>query len=231
MADDLPEPPRSRGELVVYQPPPVPDRGGRRTTYTIDIGLEICLRLSEGQTLLRICKDPEMPPYRTVMDWLHYAKRVTPQIAEFRKMHARARIAQMHAWSDEIIDIADDGTNDWYRDDDGRMLLNHEHVARSKIRIDTRLRLMGTVARHHYGTSKEAVMNNLAEGREPGAARPGDDARPVLSDHEKARRIAFLMYGKGGAKVQEAAKVEEPAAPEAAPPAVDDVDEDWFGDE
>lgn len=236
------EPPRSLGELVPYVPPSVPDKRGRRSSYTLDIGLEICLRLSEGQTLRRICRDPTLPDFRTVMNWLHYAKRVSPQIAEFRKMHKRARIAQMHAWSDEIIEIADDGTNDWYEEEleSGRVVekLNHEHIARSKLRIDTRLRLMGNIARNVFGTSKEAIV---AERMEEEAAKSDAPTRE-LTEREKldrARRVAFIMGQAGvkvGAKKEEDAPVVRTVTPRdediLAPGEIDDgVDEDWFGEE
>lgn len=222
------------GELVLYVPPSVPDRSGRRTSYTFDIGLEICLRMSTGETLKRICRDPQMPDFRTVMNWLHYAKDVTPALKEFRKMEIRARQAQMIAWSDEIIEIADDGSNDWYEAEleSGRIetRFNHEHVARSKVRIDTRLRLMGTVARQRFGTTKEAMVGERMNGDMPDAP-----SAPQMSATEKARRIAFIM-GQAGERepVKAAASATANAAPEpsqAAQAPIEEVDEEWFGEE
>lgn len=48
----------------------------------------------------------------------------------------------MYYHADELLDIADDGTNDWMlRNDDGENVsysLNGEHVQRSRLRVDTR---------------------------------------------------------------------------------------------
>ncbi len=249
MSEDLPEPPRSLGELVVWTPPGPPTRrvrGRFETRYTQAIGLEICLLLSTGKTLRRICMQEGMPKYRTVMDWLHYAKDLTPELKEFRRMHHRARIAQMHAWSDEIIDIADDGSNDWMEEEleSGRIIerLNHEHVARSKIRIDTRLRLMGVVARHAFGSQPPKDYDNDA----PGAVVSPEGQ---LTEIEKARRIAFLLGRNNefrdpskktaGERVEERAMAHgvDPATAYAAGRKIDaegavdhDPDDDWMGE-
>lgn len=54
-----------------------------------------------------------------------------------------ARDMGCDAMADECIEIADDSTKDKVKGARGEMVLDTEHVQRSRIRIDTRLRLMG----------------------------------------------------------------------------------------
>lgn len=57
----------------------------------------------------------------------------------------------MDAMADEILVIADDGTGDSWTDDDGVVRTNHDVIARSKLRVDTRKWLMSKLAPKKYG--------------------------------------------------------------------------------
>jgi hypothetical protein len=74
---------------------------------------------------------------------------------ELAEQYARARERQMNLRADEIIEIADDGSNDWMDVEtrSGRMarVLGHEHVKRSEMRIRTRTWLMGKFAPKVFG--------------------------------------------------------------------------------
>ncbi len=116
--------------------------------YDEEIGIAICQRLIEGQTIKEICKDPDLPSERTVYRWL--AAEHT-----FWQLYARAREAQMEKWSDDVVEIADDASND-YMDrigKDGKIerVLDPEAVQRSKLKIDTRKWLMSKLAAKRYG--------------------------------------------------------------------------------
>jgi len=60
---------------------------------------EICIRIMCGDSLAEICRDEEMPTYRTVMRWLKDDE-------TFRRNYASAREDQGHADADAIADIA-----------------------------------------------------------------------------------------------------------------------------
>lgn len=60
---------------------------------------EICIRIMCGDSLAEICRDEEMPAYRTVMRWLKDDE-------AFRRNYASAREDQGHADADAIADIA-----------------------------------------------------------------------------------------------------------------------------
>lgn len=64
---------------------------------------------------------------------------------EFAERFARARLDGENAIAEECLDIADDARNDWMERDaaqGGGKVLNTEHVQRSKLRIETRLKLL-----------------------------------------------------------------------------------------
>lgn len=111
----------------------------RPTIYTDDLAQEICARLMDGESLRKICADESMPCRLTVCRWLADEERH----AEFCNQYMRARQIQAEIQADEMIDIADDGSNDWMAKlgGDGEVVgwaLNGEHVQRSKLRIETR---------------------------------------------------------------------------------------------
>lgn len=79
---------------------------------------------------------------------------------------ARAREEGFDALAEEALEIAEDGRNDWEtrERDDGSTYeaLNHEHVSRSKLRVETRLKLLAKWDPKRYGdatTIKHADAN------------------------------------------------------------------------
>ena len=69
---------------------------------------------------------------------------------------ARAREVGYDSLAEECLSIADDANNDWMQrtDKDGRStgwVLNGEHVQRSKLRIETRLKLLAKFNPKKYG--------------------------------------------------------------------------------
>jgi hypothetical protein len=117
---------------------------GRPSDYSAEITAAICERLGLGESLRQICEDDAMPGKSTVMRWLH-------DHSEFRDQYARARESQAEYWADEIIQISDDGSNDTYKDDEGHESTNHDVIARSRLRVDTRKWLMARMAPKKYG--------------------------------------------------------------------------------
>lgn len=123
-------------------------------TYSDQIADRICAELAEGRSLRSVCCDPDMPAQSSVFRWL-----ADERYAAFREQYARAREAQADAIFDEILDIADDGSNDWMerRREDGSVdeVLNHEHVQRSKLRIEARRWMAGKLRPKVYGDKIE----------------------------------------------------------------------------
>ncbi len=119
---------------------------GRPSAYTQKLAESICERIAEGESLRSICEDAKMPDKATVMRWL--ADEGKP---EFRDQYARARGAQADHFADEILAIADDGKNDTYKTEDGREIVDHDHIQRSRLRVDTPKWLMSKLAPKKYG--------------------------------------------------------------------------------
>ena len=98
--------------------------------------------------------------------------------------YAKARELQADTIFDEMFDIADDGSNDWMlkkSGDDEIEVLNHEHVQRSRLRIDTRKWALARMAPKKYGEKLETTLKG------------DEDAPLVIDDRVAARQIAFLL--------------------------------------
>ncbi len=123
-----------------------PKKKGRPSLYTEALAAEICRRLAEGETLRAICRDTAMPDKATVLRWLADKKK-----ADFREQYVYAREMQADALFDEALEIADDALGDWTVDKDGKKVFDHEHVQRSRLRVDTRKWAAGKMAPKKYG--------------------------------------------------------------------------------
>jgi len=73
---------------------------GRPTLFNEATAGEICIRLACGESLAKICRDDEMPAYRTVMTWLR-------ERSDFRQSYALAREDQADADADAVGDIGE----------------------------------------------------------------------------------------------------------------------------
>ena len=89
----------------------------------------------DGESLRSILKEKHLPDKRTVYYWLLHNK-------EFIHQYTHAREVQAETFVDEMTDIADDGSNDYMEKitQSGEIthVPDHEHINRSRIRIDTR---------------------------------------------------------------------------------------------
>jgi terminase small subunit-like protein len=121
---------------------------GRPSLYTPKVVEAICARLSEGEPMAVICRDGGMPAYRTVKAWMDEdSDRGRSVLADI----ARAREEGFDAIALEALKIADDGENDTYESGDGKRATNFDHIQRSKLRVDTRLKLLAKWDPKRYG--------------------------------------------------------------------------------
>ncbi len=121
-----------------------------RSTYTPEIGAAICERLQEGKSLLQITEELGIP-YGTAYGW-------EQDIPEHGENSTRARAIGCHRMAEECTLIADDARNDWMEDnhpDNPGWKQNGENVQRSRLRIDTRLRLLGKWLPKVYGDKQQ----------------------------------------------------------------------------
>lgn len=121
---------------------------GRQTVYTEALAAEICERLEHGESLNRICRDEHMPTEGCVRDW------VSDDREGFNARYAKARERGYARLADELLDIADDGSNDWM-EREGHAVPNGELVARSRLRLDTRKWLLSKMLPKLYGDKQQ----------------------------------------------------------------------------
>ena len=97
-----------------------------------------------------------MPNERTVRRWALDNKEA------FAEKYSRAREIGYLSMADEMLEIADDGSNDWMlRQHAGNQscTANGEHIQRSRLRLDTRKWLLSKALPKIYG-DKSPVESN-----------------------------------------------------------------------
>lgn len=154
---------------------------GRPSVFTQATADEICTRLMGGETLRQIVRDEHMPARSTVHKWLNENK-------AFSDQYAQAREYQADTIFDELFEIADDGSNDFMlrkQGDDEVEVVNHEHIQRSRLRIDTRKWALARMSPKKYG-DKTAIVGGDPETDEPLQI---DDSRGL------GRKLAFILAG------------------------------------
>jgi hypothetical protein len=116
---------------------------GRPSTYTEKRAALLCERLVEELSLRQACRLEGMPSRDTVRRWL----RDKP---EFRARYAMACECRAEALADEMIEIADDSSNDWLMGPKGP-IRNTENIRRAELQIDIRKWLIARLAPKKYG--------------------------------------------------------------------------------
>ena len=109
----------------------------RPTKYTNKLGLEICARIAEGESVRSICRDHK----------------------EFSDQYERSRAAKADNLFEEMLEIADDGTNDFTEKEIAEGVkveqYNGEHVHRSRLRLDTRKWALSKMLPKRFGDKQE----------------------------------------------------------------------------
>ena len=124
---------------------------GRPSDYSPELADRICAQLADGISLRTVCLADDMPDKSTVFRWLRTN-------TAFRDQYARAKEESADALTDEMLDIADDGSNDWMKDNDPEnpiYKLNGEHINRSRLRVDTRKWIASKLKPKRYGDKLE----------------------------------------------------------------------------
>lgn len=132
---------------------------GRPTDYTLDKADQICDWYSNGKTLTKCCQDLGIGR-TTLYRWM-----VAHQ--EFSERLARARELFADAIADEVLDIADtveegevveegyDGNGEF------KKVKTEDAIQRSKLRVETRLKLLAKWSPEKYGDKKQVDVTNI----------------------------------------------------------------------
>jgi hypothetical protein len=130
---------------------------GRPTVYTQELADAICARLAQGETLKSICRNDGMPDDATVRTW------ALNDYQGFYPRYACARQLGLDAMADQLLEIADDGTKDFKLDSHGNLIADHEHINRSRLRVDTRKWYLSKLAPKRYGEKVDVNVGGQSE--------------------------------------------------------------------
>ena len=155
---------------------------GRPTTYTQELADSICEELALGYSIRTVCKPEGMPAISTFFKWIR-------ENEEFSKQYAKAKQEASDAMAEDILDIADDGTNDYIeregKDGTTYEVVNSEVIARSRLRVDTRKFLMAKMKPKKYGEKIDVTS---------GGEKLNDKSE--ITDEELAKRIEMYLGQK-----------------------------------
>lgn len=128
------------------------DLGGRPTKYTNELSDEICARIAQGESLVRICKDTHMPSVVTVYQWIRVED-------GFLKRYATAREDQADTLTDEMKEIADEQMPTGI---DGK--IDTGAVNHARLRVDTRKWAASKLKPKKYGDKVQQEVSG-ADGK------------------------------------------------------------------
>ena len=156
-------------------------KNGRPTVFDQKIANVICKRIINGESLNTICSDKAIPCRASVFNWLANKKHKT-----FLDQYTYARERQAETFIDQCVDIADDNENDEIevmgKDGKPYIRVNHDHINRSRLRVDTRIKIAEKLAPKKY-TPKNEIS--------------GPEQGPIeITPDETLRRLAFMLRNK-----------------------------------
>lgn len=129
------------------------------TLYKNDVAEKICEQLAEGKSLASICRSDDFPSKAVVFNWIR-------KFPEFREMYDRAKMESTDALFEEILDIADNASNDWMERNDPKnpgWVVNGDHIQRDRIRVDVRKWALSKLKPKKFGDSINAKLSGDAE--------------------------------------------------------------------
>ena len=141
---------------IEIDPPRKPT--GRPSSYTAEVGDEICRLLSEGKALRDISQGDGMPHQTTVLRWVEQDAG-----GRFREQYARARSHFFDRMAEECIRIADDSSQDFFVEDrNGKSVVvpDHARVHRDRLRVDARKWFLPKRDSKRYGDKLELAAGD-----------------------------------------------------------------------
>lgn len=133
---------------------------GRPSSYSPELAERICAEIATTSKSLRtICQSDDMPCVQTILNWLN-------NNPSFLAQYTRAKEEQADHLVEEMIEIADDGTNDFMtitKGDESYEVENKEWTSRSKLRVEARKWIASKLKPKKYG-EKFDVTTTPIEG-------------------------------------------------------------------
>lgn len=116
--------------------------------YPPEVPETVCRLIAQGLSVREIGRIAGMPTTETIYEWVRTNR------DGFSAQYARAREAQSERFAEELLEIADDASNDWMErnnPDNPGWQANGEHIQRSRLRSDNRKWLMARMAPRKWG--------------------------------------------------------------------------------
>lgn len=174
--------------------------GGKRPPCDGEIFEDVLSMIAAGIPLRQICRFPDMPTKDAIYKFLEDETDPTEHGRRLAR-YARARRLGFDEIAEEGLEIIDDGSNDYIeRERDGvpEIVLDREHIQRSKLRFEGRMKLLAVWDPKRYGE-----MLKL-----------GDPDASALGTGKKEQSISDMAIGV--AKILEAHKRNSLPPPEDA---------------
>lgn len=113
----------------------------RPTKKTPEVIERLLTGIADGQTLRALCREEGMPNWRTVYDWIEAD-------AELAARFERAREIGFDAIAEDILNNVDN------------VVAIGEHIQRSKLQVETRLKLLAKWHPKKYGDKQTHEIGN-----------------------------------------------------------------------
>lgn len=162
---------------------------GRPTKFTAAIARKIIDGLCEGTPLTILCKPKNMPSDRTVREWVAKDTAFSSDIAGARETGFDRIALDALAIADEVTDK---DTIRFNRGEEEVEMPNKEWLMRSKLRVETRLKLLAKWDPKRYG---DRIATEIS----------GPDGKPIKS--ETSHRISEELQEQILQRTAEAARI------------------------
>ena len=120
---------------------------GRPALYSPELGQELCDRISQGNSLRKVCDADDMPAWTTVFKWLRIDNTFAQQYAQARELWADAEFDRMM----EIADTVREGQKVKTLPDGTKEVTTGDMVDRAKLQVDTRKWALARMMPRKYG--------------------------------------------------------------------------------
>jgi len=131
---------------------------GRPSLYNQQLADKICELIAEGRSVVSVCSLPGMPCSASIYKWLS-------EQPYFSERYARAREVQLEVMAAELVDIADDSSQDRRTivvNGHEIEIVDQDHINRARLRVDTRKWLLSKLAPKKYGDRLELAGDQEA---------------------------------------------------------------------
>jgi len=166
------------------------DNPEQYASWSVELGDKFCELIAAGLTMDQAMRYPGMPATKnTIYAWLH-------KYPDFKEKYKIAKMARVESYVDEMIEIADDCTDDITMGVNGPMIKTSS-IRRAALRIDTRKWIAARInpdyneklVNEHTGPGGAALGNTIVQFTllPTGTVLPKPEADPVAEFVEQVK--------------------------------------------